>query len=266
MKLLTLNTHSYMEVDFEEKLLQLIEMLVQTQPDLIAFQEVNQSLTAVIITPDAFYQPVDHKPPHIKYDNFIYRLTQQLKTNGLQYYWTFATSHVGYDRFDEGLAILSLVPFERVKSVRVSTNDTYADYHRRQILLAEVAGLQVYAVHYSWWQDDYAGEWQRTIDTFEAAKTQLLLGDFNNDAGVKNEGYDLVKSAELQDAFLEAPIKSGEFTVKAAIDGWETDQSDKRIDYIFNSRGKVARYEVVFDGENYPVISDHFGILVEVVL
>ena len=54
MKLLTLNTHSYMEVDFEEKLLQLIEMLVQTQPDLIAFQEVNQSLTAVIITPDAF--------------------------------------------------------------------------------------------------------------------------------------------------------------------------------------------------------------------
>lgn len=113
MKLLTLNTHSYMEVDFEEKLLQLIEMLVQTQPDLIAFQEVNQSLTAVIITPDAFYQPVDHKPPHIKYDNFVYRLTQQLKTHGLQYYWTFATSHVGYDRFDEGLAILSLVQIGR---------------------------------------------------------------------------------------------------------------------------------------------------------
>src|SRR5574337_2011387 len=88
MKLLTLNTHSYMEVDFEEKLLQLIEMLVQTQPDLIAFQEVNQSLTAVIITPDAFYQPVeDRKSTRLNssHHSISYAVFYLKKTNAAGY-------------------------------------------------------------------------------------------------------------------------------------------------------------------------------------
>ncbi|MDR1606511.1 MAG: endonuclease/exonuclease/phosphatase family protein [Streptococcaceae bacterium] len=264
MKLLTLNTHSYMETDFEVKLYQLVKMLVQTRPDIISLQEVNQTLTAATLTPDDFYQPITNEPPLIKSDNFAYRLTSELRSQGLAYYWTYATSHIGYDRFDEGVAILSRVPFDSVKSVLVSENDRYVDYHRRQILQAEISGVQVYAVHYSWWQEGFASEWQRTLENFDQKKTQFLLGDFNNDAAVRNEGYELVRTATLQDAFLEAQIEIGEFTVKKAIDGWGKDSSNKRIDYIFISQGTVNRYEVVFDGDNYPIVSDHFGVLVEV--
>ena len=52
MKLLTLNTHSLQETHYEEKLEQFIEEIVKTQPDIIAMQEVNQSISAPSAGPE----------------------------------------------------------------------------------------------------------------------------------------------------------------------------------------------------------------------
>ena len=46
MKLLTLNTHSLEETDYESKLLAFAGGIWKEQPDIIALQEVNQTQTS----------------------------------------------------------------------------------------------------------------------------------------------------------------------------------------------------------------------------
>ena len=48
MKLLTLNTHSLQEENYPQKLEQFVETICQEKPDIIALQEVNQSINAPI--------------------------------------------------------------------------------------------------------------------------------------------------------------------------------------------------------------------------
>lgn len=39
----------------------------------------------------------------------------------------------------------------------------------------------------------------------------------------------------------------------------------KRLDYIFcNTQEKVKSSQVVCNGKNYPVVSDHYGVMIEV--
>ena len=39
----------------------------------------------------------------------------------------------------------------------------------------------------------------------------------------------------------------------------------KRLDYIFcNTQKKVKSSKVVCNGKNYPVVSDHYGVMIEV--
>ena len=46
MKLLTLNTHSLQEENYAEKLEWFIDRILTEQPDVIAMQEVNQTISA----------------------------------------------------------------------------------------------------------------------------------------------------------------------------------------------------------------------------
>ena len=46
MKLLTLNTHSLVEAEYERKLCDLVTAVCDIRPDIIALQEVSQSLSA----------------------------------------------------------------------------------------------------------------------------------------------------------------------------------------------------------------------------
>lgn len=55
----------------------------------------------------------------------------------------------------------------------------------------------------------------------------------------------------------------GEASVVKAIDGWQDNQTALRIDYVFASQNEQpVEYEVVFDGQRLPIVSDHFGICV----
>ena len=44
MKILTLNTHSHLEPDYEKKLSEFVKAVCEIKPDIIALQEVNQSI------------------------------------------------------------------------------------------------------------------------------------------------------------------------------------------------------------------------------
>ena len=46
MRLLTLNTHSHVEEDYREKLEAFVQAVSEEEPDVIALQEVNQTISA----------------------------------------------------------------------------------------------------------------------------------------------------------------------------------------------------------------------------
>ena len=264
MKFLTLNTHSWMEKDPEEKFQLLLQDILENSYDLICFQEINQEITSAQVEADALYQPLPSAEP-IHQDHYVRLLVEKLAEKGLKYYWTWAYNHIGYDRYHEGVAILSKTPIE-AREILVSDVDDPTDYHTRRVALAEtvVEGkeLAVASVHLSWWDKGFQEEWAR----FEAVlkelnKSLLLAGDFNNPAG--QEGYQAILASPLalQDAFEVAQERSGSYTVPPEIDGWKGNTEPLRIDYIFTTKDmQVENLDVVFDGSNSPQVSDHYGL------
>ncbi|KKO54905.1 hypothetical protein [Paenibacillus sp. DMB20] len=66
------------------------------------------------------------------------------------------------------------------------------------------------------------------------------------------------------DLYRSAEVRGEGSTVVKAIAGWEDIKKPLRIDYIFSSLPvKVRSSTVVMNGKNGPVISDHFGVAVE---
>ncbi|MGO3047691.1 MAG: hydrolase, partial [Streptococcus thermophilus] len=84
---------------------------------------------------------------------------------------------------------------------------------------------------------------------------------FNNPAG--REGYQTILASplKLQDSFQVAQKTNGSYTVGPGIDGWEGNEEPLRIDYVFTSQEwAVNRLSVIFDGNNQPLVSDHYGL------
>lgn len=273
-KIMTLNTHSWMEEEPQKKLEQLIEQIVLADYDIIALQEVNQLLESEVVTPDSYFQPLTDQYP-IHQDNFALILVKELSKKGLNYYWSWATSHIGYDRYAEGAAILSKNSIQATSFLASIEND-FTDYHTRQILLGKTEFLgqevRVLSGHYSWWTSErnsgFAYEWKQTLATLTQENSPIILmGDLNNAADVKGEGYDYVleTAPHLIDTYTVAEKTHGRYTVEKSIDGWQGNQQQLRIDYIFvTAPFKVARHQVIFDGISSPIVSDHYGIEAEI--
>lgn len=110
----------------------------------------------------------------------------------------------------------------------------------------------------------------RTSDSDDALPEKkpcvLLMGDFNSPAHVHGEGYSMVKDLGWKDTWEIAEIKDDGITVPGAIDGWENEKTrGMRIDYIWtDGETRVLSSKVVFSGGEEPVISDHFGVAVEI--
>lgn len=268
MKILTLNTHSWMEKDPLEKLTQLAEQIIKEDYALIALQEVNQRMDSVPVISNPRFHPTEEQMP-VHEDNFAYMLVQQLEEYGQHYHWSWAYNHIGYSTYHEGVALLSKHVIEP-RAITVSQEKDPADYRTRVILVGQtqLAGKTITALscHYSWWAQSkgFSHEWQQTEQFLQNTRTPLLImGDFNNAATDKHSGYDLIlnSSLQLQDSFSTAAKTFGEHTIEKNIDGWGENQEKLRIDYIFTSKEfTVSTYEIVFNGKNSPVISDHLGV------
>lgn len=274
MNVLTLNTHAWMEENPLDKIEKISDWIAANNYTFIALQEINQSMNAETVTDPAYVKPVGDQPEvDIKADNFALKIVEKLRAKGLSYYWSWTANHIGYDTYDEGVAILSKFPIE-AQSLLVSASTDYAHHYTRRILKAKTAGEQknwtLVSSHYSWWKDGkgndlFRHEWDKTVESLDSDKASslLVMGDFNNEASVSGEGYDHIKETApyLMDTYPEAEEKIGEATVSSAIDGWDDHADAKRIDYVFTDRKKrVAAIRVVFDGRNGPVVSDHFGV------
>ena len=95
----------------------------------------------------------------------------------------------------------------------------------------------------------------------------LDVFDFNTDAISDPVSYQKIKCLGLLDTFDIAEQKDSGITVEKAIDGWNGHSEEKRLDYIFlNQPKQVLSSQVIFNGKNKPVVSDHFGLDVELIL
>ena len=246
MKFLTLNTHSWMEKDPQEKFRLLLQDILEQNYDLVCLQEINQEISSSLAETDELYYPLASAEP-IHQDHYIYLLVQELKKAGRKYYWTWAYNHIGYDRYHEGVGVLSKNPIQ-AREILVSDVDDPTDYHTRRVALVEtmVDGqeLAVASVHLSWWDKGFQEEWARFESVLnDLNKPLLLAGDFNNPAGQE---------------------RSGSYTVPPEIDGWKGNSEPLRIDYIFTTKDiQIDSLQVIFDGKNSPQVSDHYGLTAE---
>ena len=259
MKLLTLNCHSWLEKDQLDKIKYLAKIIKEEQYDVIAMQEVSQSIDKNVI-----YN-------NIKEDNFVYLLNEELKKideNNYNFIWDF--SHIGYDIYEEGLAILSKHNINNYESFYIS-NSTREDFYKtRKIIKANIIindeEISFFSCHLGWWNDEqesFEGQVNNLIKKID--KKSFLMGDFNNNAFIRNEGYDYLLSKRLIDTYDLAIEKDSGVTVEGEIAGWEGKKEEKRLDIIFTTENiKVLNSKVIFNNKNKNIISDHYGVEIEI--
>ena len=81
MKFLTLNSHSWMEENAQQKFETLKEQILEAQYDVICFQEVNQEMASETVKTDEYYQAAPSAVA-IHKDHFVRVLVEELAAHG----------------------------------------------------------------------------------------------------------------------------------------------------------------------------------------
>lgn len=274
MRFLTLNTHSWCEIHQIAKIRTLAKFIIEQQVDVIALQEVNQLTSTPVVKEPLNYRGGAGVP--VREDNYALLLVQALNEMGATYEWTLTETHIGWDRYDECVAILSRLPIRGIKPINMSPGYGYHQVQRRAaqatLIETETGTFWCATTHMSWWDFDgeplFAQEYAHlSQELAECARTApvLLGGDFNSAAHLPDEGYAFVTATGLIDTRTIAKHTKGKNTVHREIAGWEGSSDAKRIDFVFTDRlVDVASHEVVFRDNSPEAISDHSGLLLEI--
>lgn len=281
MKLMTLNTHSLIEENYEEKLRAFVDVVLREQPDILAMQEVNQLACEETVS-DAqapgFVRCEGFDLP-LKQGNHALRLAKLLAERGLSYSWTWISAKLGYDRYDEGMALFSFSPIQETDQFQISRSSDYHYWKTRKVLGIRTEAdpnTWFYTVHMGWWEDEedpFEEQWKQ-LNQILTKKERItekgnvwLLGDFNSPSAVHGEGYDCIRNSGWQDSYEAAERKDDGATVDHVIDGWRDRMAEGescRLDYIFSKKPQTIRTSrVICNGRNEPVVSDHFGVCME---
>lgn len=279
MKILTLNTHSLQEENYQQKLEWFVEGILKEKPDIIAMQEVNQTANAELMEVEMLegQYPVPGCMK-IRQDNHAAQVAYRLRKAGIECYWAWIPIKLGYDKYDEGVAILSLGRKIRcVDSFPISKVNDYYNWRTRCVLGVKVDGLDdwFYTIHMGWWddaQERFLDQWKK-LNCCIASKRMCgpvwLLGDFNAPDIIPGQSYEHIVASGWVDTYKVAQSKDSGNTVSGVIDGWQTKLAGKeidgmRLDYIWCSpKREIRSSRIMFNGVKEPVVSDHFGVLIQ---
>lgn len=260
MKLLTINTHSIIEPNYESKLDLFAEKIAEYKPDIIGMQEVNQSSSANFAKNLMGFMPCISKL--VREDNHALRTVMKLKQKDINYYWTWVPVKIGYGKYEEGLAFLSRFPINSACSIYISNDTDYLNWKTRRMLGITVSAGQFFNVHTGWWNDceePFSEQWKKINGYIKG--DSWLMGDFNSPDDIRNEGYDLITGSGWKDLYSHAALHDEGYTVTSRIDGWNVDKK-QRIDYIFcNFDTKIKYVRTIF---KHSPVSDHLGVMAEV--
>ncbi|MGV8981756.1 endonuclease/exonuclease/phosphatase family protein [Clostridium sp.] len=265
MKLLTLNCHSWNEEYQEEKMKIIANTIIEKSYDVIALQEVNQSINENIAY------------SNIKQDNFALVLLKELETLGCKEYtmlWDF--SHIGYEIYEEGVSIITKhkIAEKGAHSFFISNSKDKEFWKTRVIVGVSVKVdseiIDFYSCHLGWWKDEeepFSKQADKLLQNMKKDRLTFFMGDFNNNAFIREEGYDYLMGKGLKDTFILASEKDCGITVKGKIDGWDSNSNDLRLDLILVNKDVDVKYsKVIFNGENGLLVSDHYGLEIDISL
>ncbi|AOR22483.1 endonuclease/exonuclease/phosphatase family protein [Clostridium taeniosporum] len=256
MKLLTLNCHSWQEENQLDKIKYLAKTIVEKDYDAIALQEVSQSIDAKIIN------------GNLKADNFALLLKYELDKYDTSYNFFWDFSHIGYGKYQEGLAIFTKHNIINEKSFFITKATNIQYWKTRKIVKITFKyknkNIDFYSCHLGWWDDEeepFENQVEKLLQENTSDKIIFFMGDFNNNAFIRNEGYDYLLSKGLVDTFKISKECDNGITVKGKIDGWDENKEKLRLDLILsNKKLDVLTSRVIFNGINKDVISDHYGV------
>lgn len=261
MKILTINVHAWLEKNQMEKIDILAKAIAEKQYDVIAMQEVNQLMNNPVIFDD------------IRQENYGWVLLEKLQEyTDTDYYYHWSNSHIGYGKYDEGLAIITkhkLLDVDEFYCTRAQSVNTITS-RRINSATIEYKGqiIEFYTCHMNLptnQEEKMADNIQTILKRSQTDNLKILMGDFNTDAINSPEDYKMILSQGLYDTYTMAKEKDSGITVGGNIDGWSKSKEEKRIDYILSNKEiKVKSSKVIFNGKNHPVVSDHYGL--EVIL
>ena len=252
MKLVTINTHSLIEDNYPQKLEQFVDFICREQPDLIAMQEVNQSIDAPVYdNPLLGYSPASDIMPVIREDNHALQAAVRIHAHRLPYHWTWLPVKLGYSKYDEGMAIFSKTPITQVDHFYISTFRDYNNWKTRQVLGLKIADCDdwFYTMHMGWWDDQserFLDQW-KVLNCCVASKRMCgniwLMGDFNAPDVILGQSYEHITACGWIDTYQIAQFKDCGITVPGVIDGWREKLAGKkvdgmRLDYIWCSKRK----------------------------
>lgn len=261
MKLLTLNCHSWQEENQLEKIKYIASVIKENNYDVIALQEVSQ-----LVSKDIIYS-------NIKKDNFALLINKELKKLGLnEYEFFWDMSHIGYDVYEEGLCVMTKLPIKENKSFYISKCEDISYWKTRKITKIKIdyngKNISFYSCHLGWWADEeepFVYQFDNLIKDVEKEELVFIMGDFNNSATIRKEGYDYMLEKGMIDTYNIAKDKDSGVTVKGKIAGWDKNKEDLRLDIILaNKEVDVLSSNVIFNGENKEIVSDHFGVEVQI--
>ena len=261
MKLLTLNTHSIIDNDYERKIDVFSKVVAKYKPDVIALQEVMQPSNEKEIRNDRI-RVVGEIP--LKKGNFLDNLINSIEKHNVSYFGSYFAFKRAYNEYDEGLAVLSSQEITSTEIAQLSDFSDYRNYKTRYALGIRTHNSWFYSLHFNWENDSdspFEKEWKSLLEVTSQKNNTWLMGDFN--LTPDSNGYELITRSFSDTYMLAKDIDNG-ITVSGEIDGWQGKKENKRIDYIFTSKNmEIKSSKVIFNGKNEEIISDHFGIIVE---
>lgn len=217
MKLLTLNTYSWVQTADPRNLRRPdCTDCLENEYDAIAPQEVDQLSSGTSVNEPEGYLPTQNEIP-IKSDNFAYFLVKSLARRG-PYHWSWVPCHQGYFRFDGKVAILNKAPIQSVEQVQLSVVNDFENIHTRRALVLETEAAAFTSTFLGGKRKKKIrsyGEWtsvEAAVKKLRGTKPIYVMGDVNNPADVRNEGYDLITNAGWQDAYAVAATRIGSTT------------------------------------------------------
>ncbi|GAK56267.1 endonuclease/exonuclease/phosphatase [Candidatus Vecturithrix granuli] len=258
LKVLTLNLHCYQEEHQDHKFAQIAKAIRDLNIDIVCLQEVGEPWNDGKGDWNANAAKIIHDylgPPYHVYTDW---------------------SHLGFDRYREGVAILSKYKFLYKDAGYISSSQDVYNIHARKVVMVQVSvpyigEINVFSTHLSWWQDGFREQFERLRDWAQHkhdnhVRATLLCGDFNAKAG--SEGYKLL-SYDYEDQFLKANErrKFDKIFCQTPQPQMQYLHHDGRIDYIFLKKGSrltaTSAKELFTQQDYYGRVSDHTGYYLE---
>ena len=126
-----------------------MDFIAREQPEVFALQEVNQTSAA----PGCWERlrrdiiPGSGNTVLLKADNHAAAVAGCVEERGVQYHWSWLPAKIGYDKYDEGMAVFSRAPITAAENLLLSKSDDYSNWRTRRTLGICAGDVWYYTVH-----------------------------------------------------------------------------------------------------------------------